>query len=351
MSILYESIKSIILNLNKKYVIDLDSFILANESHLLPFLYLSMDKNTNEDIKNKITNLFNSYILYDSMQEEEYKKIIDSLNQNNIQYSILKGYHLKKYYPESSLRYMCDMDILIKKEDFKRAEKILLNHGYSKGEFTNHDQGYIKNPFNIELHYKLISQTEYGGKYFTDPFSLMEKINDNEYVFKRKEDEYFYYLCHLLKHYLEYGIGFRNFLDLYLFIKKNDLDFTYIRSLYKYTKYENDCIYLEGFVQNLFEEKEEYKELLDDIINDKTYGTMQKMMERELENESSLKWLVKKIFPNLKYMKNRYSILRHKIGYILLPLLYIHHWIKYGIFKLGYSIKKYRRAKKIKQEN
>ena len=77
---------------------------------------------------------------------------------------------------------------------------------------------------------------------------------------------------------------------------------------------------------------------------------MHQMMEKELEHDSTIKWFFKKVFPNIAYMKNRYSILRHKMGYILLPFLYIHHWFYYGVVKLKYSIKKYKYAKKIKKE-
>lgn len=350
MNQLMECVKSVLLKLNNNYIIDENTLKLADESHLIPFLALSLDNNTKDEIKNIINNKLNAYILYDSMLEEEYKKLTTLLNKNKIQYSILKGMHLKRYYPESYLRFMCDIDVLVNKEDFNKAGKLLLDMGYTKGEFSNHDQAYDKKPFTIELHYKLISQKEYGGAYFSNPFSLMEKKdNSYEYIFKRKEDEYLYYLFHLLKHYEEYGIGLRNFIDLYLFYKNNELDFTFIQSKYKETAFDNDCIYLEGFIKSLLDDKEEYKALLDAIINDKTYGSMHKMMEKELEKDSSFKWLLKKIFPNLKYMKNRYSVLRHKIGYLLLPFLYIHHWIYYGIIRIGYSLKKYKHAKEIKK--
>ena len=138
--IVFECIKSVIENENKKYVIDEESLRIANESHLLPFLYLSMDENTSIDIKEQIQSKFNAYILYDSMLDMEYNKFIKLMNDNGIKYSILKGFHLRKYYPESFLRYMCDIDVLVDKKDFSKAGKILIDLGYSKGEFTNHDQ-------------------------------------------------------------------------------------------------------------------------------------------------------------------------------------------------------------------
>ena len=96
--IVFECIKSVIENENKKYVIDEESLRIANESHLLPFLCLSMDENTSLDIKEQIQSKFNAYILYDSMLDMEYNKFIKLMNDNGIKYSILKGFHLRKYY-------------------------------------------------------------------------------------------------------------------------------------------------------------------------------------------------------------------------------------------------------------
>ena len=65
MNQLMNCIHSVLEQLNNKYIIDEDTFKLANDSNLIPFLYLSMDDKTNEEIKNKIKNQSKAYILYD----------------------------------------------------------------------------------------------------------------------------------------------------------------------------------------------------------------------------------------------------------------------------------------------
>ena len=50
MNQLMNCIHSVLEQLNNKYIIDEDTFKLANDSNLIPFLYLSMDDKTNEDI-------------------------------------------------------------------------------------------------------------------------------------------------------------------------------------------------------------------------------------------------------------------------------------------------------------
>jgi hypothetical protein len=80
--VVFECIKSVIENENKKYVVDEDSLSIANESHLLPFLYLSMDENTSIDIKEQIQSKFNAYFLYDSMLDIEYNRFVKLMDDN-----------------------------------------------------------------------------------------------------------------------------------------------------------------------------------------------------------------------------------------------------------------------------
>ena len=349
MNQLMNCIHSALEQLNNKYIIDEDTFKLANDSNLIPFLYLSMDDKTNEDIKNKIKNQSKAYILYDSMQAHELDSIKNIFRKNQIKYSILKGPHLQKYYNESYLRYMCDFDVFVEKKDLSKAGKLIEGLGYSLEDETNHDICYKKNPFHVELHFMLIPNKEHGAKYFKDPFSLMEEIN-GEYQFKKKEDEYIFYFFHLLKHYIENGIGLKNYIDIYLFIKNNELNFDYIHKLYKYTKYEDECIYLEKFIINMFNDNEEYDEFIKSIFDNKLYGSKYNLTKNELKHKTTFRWLLSKTFPTITQMKNYYKCLNKKTGYVLLPFLYIHHIFYFGIVKFKYSINRIKLAKKIKKE-
>ncbi len=351
MNLLMKCIESVLLQLNKKYVIDSDILRIADEAHLIPFLCLTVDSTTDDKFKDFLKNKLNAYLLYDSIQKEELKAIKDLFNENRIAFAILKGERLQCYYPDSFLRFMGDFDILVNKSDLKRVGSLLEARGYTKGAVTNHDITYNKKPFDVEIHFKLIPEKLYGSKYFQDPFSMMEKKEDSyEYIFKKKEDEYIYFLYHLLRHYETSGIGLRNFIDLYLYKKNNTLDMKYIEEAYKYTSFIEDCYYLDEFIDNLFMDDPKHEELISRILNNKTFGSTQELTRNELENKSTFRWLLRRIFPDLNQMKNYYKCLRNKIWYILLPFLYIHHIFYFGIIKFKYSINRIKLAKKIKKE-
>lgn len=351
MNQLMECVKSVLLKLNNKYIIDEDTLKLADESHLIPFLALSLDNNTKDEIKSIIRNKLNAYILYDSMQKEEIEEIKKLFNENQIAYVMLKGERLRRYYPESYLRYMCDFDILVDKKDLKKAEALLKDKGYTKGEFSNHDITFNKKPFHIELHFKLIPEKLYGASYFNHPFTMMKRMNDSyEYEFTKIEDEYIYCLFHLLRHYETSGIGLRNFIDLYLFKKYNNLDMDYIKEAYKSTSFVDDCNYLDDFIDHLLDDDSKHSEFILRILNNKTFGSTQELTKNELSNKSTFAWLLRRMFPSITQMKNYYKCLNHKIWYILLPILYIHHIFYFGIVKFKYSINRIRLAKRIKKE-
>ena len=349
MQLILECIQNEIEKLNKKYIIDEDTFKYADESHLLPFIYSSMDKNTNERIKEQTKNKIKAYLLYDSMQQNELNAIKDLFQKNQIRYSILKGIQLQKYYPDSYYRYMGDIDILVDKKDLKRAGDLFKSIGYSISGSSNHDITYAKGKIHIEVHFKLIPEKIFGSSYFNNPFSMMEN-NDNQYVFKRKEDEYIYYLFHLLRHYETSGIGLRNFLDLYLFKRNNTLDMKYIEEAYKYTSFKEDCIYLDSFINDLFNKDSLHENLIFRILNNKIFGSSQELTKNELKNKSTFRWLIRRMFPTITQMKNYYKCLNKRTGYVLLPFLYIHHIFYFGIVKFKYSINRIKLAKKIKKE-
>lgn len=351
MNKILSSINACINNTNEKILVDSDTLKLACESNVAPFLYLSLDDNTDSVIKKKLKQLLMTNIIYDNQQESEYKIIKEAFEKEKVEYSFLKGFHLKRLYPESYLRYMCDFDILVRKSDLKRAGEVLESHGYKKIDGSDHDITYSKKPFHVELHFQIIPRNIHGRKYFTPPFSKLNRINDsNEYIFSNKEDEYIFYFFHMLKHYEERGIGIRNFVDLYLFIENNNLDWEYIQNSYNFTDYIEDCYYLENFIKNMFDDNEENAKLVEEIIHDKTYGSKDKEIKNELNGGSSFKWFIKKAFPSLTALRNHFPILRYRFMYIFIPLMYLIFWFKYGIFKLGYSISRIRRAKKLSKE-
>ena len=71
----------------------------------------------------------------------------------------LKGSLLRSMYPKPEMRTMCDLDILLHKEDLEKAGQWLKENGFEQEEGFDHDVPYTKLPYlHVELHYRLFSE-------------------------------------------------------------------------------------------------------------------------------------------------------------------------------------------------
>jgi hypothetical protein len=95
----------------------------------------------------------------------EFLKIHNAFRENNLPVLPLKGIDtLARFYPYFDLRSMCDIDILIKEEQFPQAEKVLSCLGYQKTlyglrqDYWRKQQCHIafrKNKIVVEAHWGL----------------------------------------------------------------------------------------------------------------------------------------------------------------------------------------------------
>jgi hypothetical protein len=105
--------------------------------------------------------------------EKTFKKLSDVLrvfNEKGIKAMLLKGSHLAPFvYQDIGLRTMCDIDILVKKQDLPRVEELLLKAGYKHYTITNSVEWYKTNHFHLpfthpegikhlEIHWTIVTQ-------------------------------------------------------------------------------------------------------------------------------------------------------------------------------------------------
>ena len=80
-----------------------------------------------EDFLQKIKNAYLKTFIVNEKNFDKLTGTIDLLSSAGIKVILLKGSHLAQFvYEDAGLRQMCDLDIMIKEEDLKKAEKQLL---------------------------------------------------------------------------------------------------------------------------------------------------------------------------------------------------------------------------------
>lgn len=278
----------------------------------------------------------------EAKQEIFSQQLFSAFEKSNISYMPLKGIVIKKLYPVENYRTSNDIDVLVKIEDFQRAENVLRKLGYTPGEKGNRDNDYhivySKGVVHIELHSYLTPRDSLQREYFDSAFHRAVADNDSQYRFSMTdEDLYIYTLYHLYKHFVKGGVGVRYFLDIYLIQKKLNLDMNYVEN-------ELHKIGLKAFSKTVtelsqvfFDNKEmdnRLKELARFIYISGAHGATPFYVVSKFSGEGTSKnnSLINKIkfyysswFIGRKAMSQRYPILK-KWG-ILLPFCYIHKGI------------------------
>jgi hypothetical protein len=325
--------------------------IQANQLSGLVFKSLDKEKIKEETFKKFQTDYY-LYIRVDEIQTQLIEQLRMLFNQEKIPFIFLKGSFIKNLYPHTFMRSMGDIDILVKKEDMKRIHEVLENKGYRNWTNSVSHDCFVKSSVNVEVHPMLDSDIE-GD--FEDLF-----LNPWEYAVNYSEEEFhlgleynfFYQIYHMTKHLYRSGVGYRTLVDLYLYLKIYERDFSKDRFFEIYDKYPlksfvNNIIYI---INNLFSCKllneyqlnatitTEYQEkFINYIFVSGMHGTgeefnhyMGEMANQRKKSKSILmmkfKLILTKVFPKYELMKAIYPYL---IKYpFLLPFAWVSRFFK-----------------------
>ena len=153
--------------------------------------------------------------------EKSLEEVTVRLDEAGIWYVPLKGIVLKKYYPKPFMREMVDHDILIDPSRAEDVKKIMEGLGFkTKSIGIFHHDEYRKEPvLNYEMHTSLVMQKPGSKRY--------EYYRDRR-DFLRREDFYLFLVVHEHGHYYARGTGLRSLLDIYLYLKREILDWDYV---------------------------------------------------------------------------------------------------------------------------
>lgn len=289
--------------------------------------------------------LFSNRKIIEQELREDFKRA-------GIRNMILKGTEIAKYYPIPELRSMGDTDILVDCSQKDLALQLMEKAGFirSGGIYEIHLN---KNGMAIELHDKLMYNKETNATELVDFFSEMwsfEKNGELDISF-----HYIYTLVHLMKHFCNEGVGFRQFLDIAVLYKYANIDKRWVDvQLEKLglLKFSEICLSL---CQRWFDIDLGIQDMLDDnffeeatniIFENGVFGfdadnkknrAIAIMNNTEKNRAIVLIDKVKNVvFPSYEVLRKKYDFLNRKP--ILLPLAWVYRWcenISAGKLKSG----------------
>ena len=313
---------------NKEYKINEDEYLIkiAKKGYILPILYY-VSKN----------DKYKSYYINNVIRNEKLlnhqKYISKLLNDNNIDHIFFKGLSIADKYIDNHLRVMSDIDIIVKKEDYLKAYKLLINNDYKylKKYDTINESVFLKDNILIELHKNLFSPLEPKdvNNYFKNIFNYAIKIDNH--LYKINDDIfYIYYLLHFKRHYYSY-ISIKYLIDFYYLSKNNINKNIELLNRFKINDLDNSIINLNNKIKNniILDEKDNL--FLNNILNNKCNF-------KKDYKERRLYYFLKRVF----LLDNSYRKIRYKIlgrFYILYPICFIVNFFKLIFNNLGHFFK------------
>lgn len=280
-----------------------------------------LSKFKNEKLK---LNLKSQRLEYASLE------IFKALEDAKIYFLPLKGSVTKKYYPKENMRFSSDVDILIKKEDEKRVQKILTEQCDLKFYKSYQDEKtYITTDGEfLETHIDIVDGEKAYAKIFDN---ILEKCSSAENGSCRlvMPNEYVatYNVAHLAKHFRQGGCGLRPIMDAFIIKEKMLYDNGRVEGLLEKIGLKKFYQGVMALVNCFFNGGEYSNDLLimkEYILNGGNYGSLgNKVLLDSVAKNKGVSFF-RKAFPNVSYLKGSYKILEK--SFLFYPFCLIHRW-------------------------
>lgn len=155
------------------------------------------------------------------------KELDDAFNEKGIEHFTVKGLLISDYYPIPALRTMGDIDLVVHTEDRERADVILREKNFRLTNQSKAEWVYYQNDIEIELHDHLIYEQVINRSCMVKFLSSFWSYVDNDTL--DPSYHFLYLLLHIRKHFMNSGIGFRQFMDLAVMaVKEQSLNWIWI---------------------------------------------------------------------------------------------------------------------------
>lgn len=291
--------------------------------HIFEKFYVDFQKSVARDAERaKLLNL-----LSDFCEEEQ----IDILP--------LKGSFLREFYPQTDMRYMMDIDVLVREEGLEKVGAFLVRRGFVlRSPGSVHDEYFCKRTgVIVEVHKKLIAEGKTNYPFFEHVWERAVLRKGRKHSYRMDYAEFYVYMAeHSVHHFFHGGITARMILDFYVFEQKllPQADkarlacFLKETGLVKFTKKMNELAHdwFSPYGKGLQNEP-----LSRYIMLNGREGSIRNLVitnaaiiTKNGEKPSKSKYVFQRVFPSAKLMSERFPVLNKKPG--LAPVMIFPWW-------------------------
>lgn len=346
-------------------------FALSGIHNIIPIIYRSLCKRQLLPmIKPHLAEVWRKLAIGITIDQvirtEEFLTVYGKLREAGVKALVVKGMILRMLYPNQDERFSGDEDLYIRKEDFCRVDEVLTSSGFTisqkakKGRAPKQEMVYVSamTGLILEVHLDLFDPAIGLYKAMNDQFerafenSIEMNANGIPISTLSYSEHLLFLILHCAKHFVSMGLGIRQVCDLVLFCNTygKEVDYSWVWQQVTQLGYQT-------FLLNLLAIGKEYlglsnhmmwypptaewtdihsDALLEDIMKAGVFGqsnedrtkagslTFQTVIaDREFKGKSKDRnSMLRILFPNREYMKNKYSYCRNKP--YLLPLAWLH---------------------------
>lgn len=293
-----------------------------------------------DDLKKQWGSEAKKLNVFQIIKTQRFLQVYREFLKADLKVYVVKGLVCRNIYPTPDNRPSNDEDLYIERKDADAVTAIFENAGFQlldKGEDEIKFLDY-KSGLTIELHLALFSKSSQAYGFYQVAFdhafeTYATHMIEGVQVYSLSHDQHFLFLVlHFAKHFLHGGVGIRQLMDIIMYIEafKDDINWNYIfKQLDKadlvtfflntleiahvYLDFDYDNINLCNYKRI----KNEYQELLDDIMESGIFGqTTQERIHSSTITlnamESGKVNVLKSVFPPLEDMKGKFPYLNEK---------------------------------------
>ena len=341
-------------------------FKYANEHNVTPLIFeraSQLDSFAESECYNEVFLRSMNQVAEQTKNTQAFIELNKAFAHKNIFPIVMKGIVCRQMYGDlADLRPSGDEDILIKKEEFSIADKILRENGYipEEREFNDEQLNKVqeisykstKSSFYIELHINPMgTDNDFRDRMnacFRHVFDDYIELDANKITIRTMNhtDHFLFIILHALRHFTASGFGVRQVLDILVYYRNyiDKINLKYIEEKLKEFDawlFFNDLIHMGneymGFDLKAFEKPAVVEFLLDDLMHSGVFGnetqaqrTASQMTCAAVANkgksENKLKIFIRTLFPSKEHFIDECPDIIQK------PWLIVKLWIK-RIFK------------------
>lgn len=298
----------------------------------------------------------NISLFIDSILDYEIENLLKTFDKYKIKNVPIKGYFLKKEYPQSDFRTLSDFDILFCREQIDDVKKAFAELGYDFLKSDDNQYHFEKKPYvYIEMHATLVHEYESYYPYLVDQIDRTTKRDGYDYSYEMSyEDHYIYLLVHSSNHFRIAGMSVRMMLDTYIFYRNHqaDFDMDYLNSRLKLFKLDAFEKRVRQIAFNWFANPEpliSFDDFETYIFRSARLGStsasvlissqkMQNNAQKNGKKKTKFSYFMKSVFPTKNDMLFNYTYLK-KYPF-LLPVSWISMWYKRFFIQKNVNVKK-----------